>query len=112
MFAAEGKHLSGKLLARVQFNAAPTKPGDWVGILGDCPELGDWDTKRAVRLECINPNTWFGEVLLDERAGQAVAYKYAVFRAEGGLPQRENITPRRRILPEKGVVKWRDVWEA
>ena len=52
-----------------------------------------------------------GEVLFDQRAGQAVAYKYAVFRAGGGLPQRENMTTRRRILPEKGVVKWRDVWD-
>jgi len=112
VFAVEGKPLTGKLLARVQLNAAPTKPRDWVGLIGDCPELGDWDTDRAVRLECINPNTWFGEVLFDQRAGQTVSYKYAVFRAGGGLPQRENMTPRRRILPEKGVVKWRDVWEA
>jgi len=74
--------------------------------------LGEWDVDHAVRLECVNPNTWFGEVLFDQRDGQAVAYKYAVFRSGGGLPQRENMTCRRRILPEKGVVKWRDVWEA
>jgi cyclomaltodextrin glucanotransferase len=112
VFAVEGKRHSGKLLARVQVNAAPTQPGDWVGVIGDCPELGDWDADRAIRLECINPNTWFGEILFDQRAGQAVAYKYAVFRAGGGLPHRESMTARRRILPEKGVVKWRDVWEA
>jgi cyclomaltodextrin glucanotransferase len=112
VFPVEGRRLKGKLLVRVQVNAAPTKPGDWVGLIGDCAEMGDWDVERAVRLECVNPNTWFGEVLLDERAGQAVAYKYAVFRAGGGLPQRENMTGRRRVLPEKGVVKWRDVWEA
>jgi cyclomaltodextrin glucanotransferase len=111
VFPVEGKALTGKLLARVQLNAAPTQPGDWVGLIGDCAELGDWDTDRAIRLECINPNTWFGEVPFDQRVGQSVAYKYAVFRAGGGLPQRENMTARRRILPEKGVVKWRDVWE-
>jgi cyclomaltodextrin glucanotransferase len=112
VFPVDGRRLKGKMLVRVQVNAAPTKPGDWVGLIGDCPEMGDWDVARAVRLECVNPNTWFGEVLLDEQAGQAVAYKYAVFRAGGGLPQRENMTARRRVLPEKGVVKWRDVWEA
>jgi cyclomaltodextrin glucanotransferase len=112
VFAVDGSALTGKLLARMQLNAAPTEPGDWVGLIGDCPELGDWDVDRAVRMECVNPNTWFGEVLFDRRAGQSVAYKYVVFRAGGGLPQRENMTVRRRILPEKGVVKWRDVWEA
>ncbi len=112
VFPVDGPRLRGKVLVRVQLNSAPTKPGDWVGLIGDCPEMGDWDVDRAVRLECVNPNTWFGEVLLDERAGQAVAYKFAVFRAGGGLPQRENVTARRRVLPEKGVVKWRDVWEA
>ncbi len=112
VFAIQGRPLTGKLLVRVQLNAAPTKPGDWVGLIGDCPELGEWDVERAVRLECVNPNTWFAEVIFDQRAGQSIAYKFAVFRAEGGLPHRENMTCRHRILPEKGVVKWRDVWEA
>ncbi len=112
VFPVDGRLLKGKLLVRVQVNRAPTRPGDWVGLIGDCPELGEWDVDRAVRLECVNPNTWFGEVVLDERAGQAVAYKFAVFRAEGGLPQRENMTARRRVLPAKGVIKWRDAWEA
>jgi cyclomaltodextrin glucanotransferase len=82
-------------------------------VVGDCPELGNWKISEAKTLEYINSKTWFGEIAFDESAGQPVSYKYVVLKgsARWDQPQRENRRPRKRILPERSVTKWRDIWE-
>jgi cyclomaltodextrin glucanotransferase len=78
-------------------------------VTGDCPELGNWDITKAYPLEYINQNTWFSEISLNESAGKAITYKYAVLRSEQEAV-RENIGARRWILVNEGTVKWRDRW--
>jgi cyclomaltodextrin glucanotransferase len=92
-----------------RFNGIHTQPGEVVVVTGDCPELGNWDISKACVLEYINQNTWFGEIPFDQSAGQAIAYKYAIFR-ENQTPVRENIVSHRWILADQGTVKWRDNW--
>jgi cyclomaltodextrin glucanotransferase len=107
-----GERVKGQTVARIQLNGVHTLPGDYVVILGDCPELGNWDISKAQKLEYINPTSWFGEIALNETAGRLVHYKYAVIREGGNQPShRENITSRSRLVASEGLSKWRDSWE-
>lgn len=111
-FSLRGNWVEGRTVIRVQLNGAQIQPGDRVAIIGDAPELGNWDLDAAITLECINANTWFGEFVLDESAGKAIGYKFAIFRAGENLPpERERCGVRRRLVPPRGTSKWRDDWE-
>ncbi len=113
VFAFDAVPESGRAVTLFQLNGCPTQPGEGVAVVGGCPELGDWDESRAFRLEYINGNTWQGGLALDESAGKQITYKYMVIRENAGaeLPLRENRTARRRVVPDSGTAKWRDIWE-
>lgn len=104
-----GERVKGQVIARVQLNGIHTKPGETVVVIGDCPELGNWDISKAYALEYINANTWFGEIPFNQTAGQAIAYKYALWR-ENQPPLYEDLVCRRWILVNQGTIKWRDSW--
>lgn len=104
-----GDRVKGQTIVRAQLNGVETKPGEIVAIIGDCPELGNWDIAKAYRLEYINTNTWFGEIPFNESAGKLISYKYVLLR-EGQSPLRENLVSRRWVIASVGTVKWRDVW--
>ena len=112
VFSRVGPALESDVVIRVQVNAAPTSPGETVAIIGDCPELGDWDIREALPLECINRNTWFGEIGFSKSCGKPIAYKFVILSAmPDAAPHRENRTTRRRTIPHQGVSRWRDIWE-
>jgi cyclomaltodextrin glucanotransferase len=112
VFAWRGPTLEAKVIVRVQVNGAPTQPGDRLAVIGDCPELGRWDLREAHDLECVNGNTWFGEIPFEESTGRPVGYKFVIFPAgENSAPRRENRLVRRRLLVPEGCAKWRDEWE-
>ncbi|MDX2212243.1 MAG: alpha-amylase family glycosyl hydrolase [Oculatellaceae cyanobacterium bins.114] len=104
-----GERVKGQTIVRVQLNGVQTQPGETIVVMGDCPELGNWDIAKAYPLEYINCNTWFGEIPFEESAGKLVSYKYAMWR-EGRSPLRENIVARRWVVASEGTVKWRDIW--
>ena len=104
-----GERIKGQTLVRVQLNGVQTQPGEIVVVIGDCPELGNWDISKAYPLEFINTNTWFGEIPFNESAGKLITYKYALWR-EGQAPLRENNVGRRWVIAQEGTVKWRDRW--
>lgn len=113
VFVVDGTASRGQTIAMFQVNGCPTQPGESVGVVGNAPELGEWDESRAFRLEYINSNTWQGGLGFEQSAGKQIAYKYVVIRpnADGQPPVRENRTTRRRVVPESGTAKWRDIWE-
>jgi cyclomaltodextrin glucanotransferase len=112
VFSFVGPRVEGKTIARLQLNGVTTRPGDSVFVIGDCPELGQWDISKGVPLEYINPNTWFTELYFNESAGQSVAYKFVTIHPEeNSAPTRENRPARRRAVGTEGTAKWRDVWE-
>ncbi|MBP5975006.1 cyclomaltodextrin glucanotransferase [Brasilonema sp. CT11] len=104
-----GERVKGETIVRVQLNGVRTQPGETIVVIGDCPELGNWDIGKAYPLEYINTNTWFAEIPFNESAGKLVSYKYAMWR-EGKSPLRENLMNRRWVIAKEGTVKWRDVW--
>jgi len=112
VLAQRGKAVKGKAVIRLQINAAPTQPGDRLAVIGDCDELGNWDLSKAYDLECVNANTWFGEIPFHENAGTAVGYKFVIFSHQPNVaPLRENRSVRRRLVTPDGTAKWRDRWE-
>jgi cyclomaltodextrin glucanotransferase len=104
-----GERAKGQILVRAQLNGVQTKPGETIVVIGDCPELGNWDIGKAYPLEYINDSTWFAEIPFSESAGKLITYKYAMLR-EGLSPLRENLVSRRWYLATEGTVKWRDTW--
>ncbi len=111
VLAVRGKPVKAKCVIRLQVNGAPTQPGDRLAVIGDCPELGQWDLRECYNLECVNSNTWFGELPLEESAGKPVGYKYVIFSPEeNAAPRRENCLVRRRLVIPEGTAKWRDHW--
>ncbi len=104
-----GERLKAQTIVRAQLNGVDTQPGERIVVIGDCPELGNWDIKKAYPLEYINSNTWFAEIPFNESAGKLISYKYAMLR-EGTSPLRENLLARRWVIASEGTVKWRDIW--
>ncbi|WP_448573100.1 alpha-amylase family glycosyl hydrolase [Trichothermofontia sp.] len=104
-----GDRVKGKTIVRAQLNGVSTQMGERIVVVGDRPELGNWDIAHAYHLEYINPNTWFGEIPFTESAGKAITYKYAIQR-DGQAPIYENLVCRRWILAPAGTVKWKDTW--
>lgn len=111
IFSHVGERVKGQVIVRAQLNSVQTQPGERVVVIGDCPELGNWDISKAYPLEYINTNTWFGEIPFNESAGKLIAYKYVLLR-EGQSPLRENLVCRRWVLAHEGTVKWRDKWSS
>ncbi len=109
IFSRVGERVKAKTIVRAQLNSVKTQPGEIIVVIGDCPELGNWDISKAYPLEYINTNTWFGEIPFNESAGKLISYKYALLR-EGMSPLRENLVCRRWVLASEGTVKWRDKW--
>jgi cyclomaltodextrin glucanotransferase len=104
-----GERVKAQTIIRAQLNGVNTQLGERIVIIGDCPELGDWDIAKAFPLEYINTNTWFGEIPFNESAGRLISYKYVLLR-EGQSPLRENLVCRRWVVASEGTVKWRDMW--
>ncbi|MGA9382707.1 MAG: alpha-amylase family glycosyl hydrolase [Phormidium sp.] len=104
-----GERVKAQTIVRAQLNGVNTQPGEIIAVIGDCPELGNWDIAKAFPLEYINTNTWFGEIPFDESAGKLISYKYVLLR-EGQSPLRENLVCRRWVVASEGTVKWRDMW--
>lgn len=106
-----GERVKGQTIIRAQLNGVQTQLGERIAVIGDCPELGNWDIAKAYPLEYINTNTWFGEIPFNESAGKLINYKYVLLR-EGQSPLRENIVSRRWVIASEGTVKWRDTWSS
>lgn len=111
VISLRGSEVDGKAVARLLLNGVPASPGDRVAIVGDCEELGGWNLSQAIDMQCINENTWFGEVAFDASAGHTVGYKFVIIPPGDAAPRREDRWVRRRLVPPEKCVKWRDEWE-
>ncbi len=59
--------------------------GQDVYIVGNVPELGNWNTAQAVKLNWVNNNTWSGPVTFTTSKGQTIEYKYIVKNPDGSI---------------------------
>lgn len=61
----------------LQFDCyCPTRWGQDLYVVGDAPELGQWNLKNALPLKCCNLNRWCASVEI--RQGKPVCYKYVL----------------------------------
>ena len=68
----------------VKFNVtASTAPGQYVYVVGNTAELGNWDTGLAVPVDPRNYPVWFNS--LNMAAGAAVQYKYVRKNSDGSF---------------------------
>jgi hypothetical protein len=59
-----------------------TKIGEAYYVVGNVPELGDWDITRAIKLECLEYPTWRAEhVLIHDKWGHKVCWVSVALRA-------------------------------
>jgi len=111
-----GPGVEARVVVKFQLNNFFTQPGQVVVVTGDVPELGGWDLRRAPTLEFVNADTWFNEIAINESAGQAICFRFAVIWAEAADPYHgachENVLPRRYSLPAAGRVKLEHDWES
>jgi cyclomaltodextrin glucanotransferase len=90
-------------------NGYATKFGEDIYVTGNAPELGDWDMAKAFRLEYVNSNLWMGDLAIDESAGKAIAYKFAIKTSDGNVIY-ENRPAHVHRLPGEGYIIWQERW--
>jgi len=100
--------VSGKTVITLQVNGYSTRYGEEIYVIGDCPELGNWDLAKAKKLEYINSNTWCVDIPFNESAGKFIRYKYVVISDR--FVRRESGIGHYRLLPKEGRENWRDDW--
>ncbi len=111
-----GPAVEAPVVAKFQLNGFFTQMGQVVVVSGDVPELGNWDLRRAPRLEFVNADTWFNEVPFDASAGQPICFRFVVIWETTCDPydgaHHENLLPRRFLLPSAGRVKLEHNWQS
>ena len=90
-------------------NGFASEFGQQVRVIGNCPELGNWDIEKSFKLEYINENLWLGNLPVTESAGKAIAYKFVVTK-EGGGTLYENRPAHFRHLPAEGFLELQHRW--
>lgn len=100
-----------RAVAVARLNGYRSRYGERVVVLGDAPELGQWDPARAVPLHYVNGNLWTGDLAFDESAGTEVLYRFAILDEAGTIRHEDRLPRLRRVHPE-GVLTWKDRWES
>jgi len=84
--------------------------GQTVCICGSIPELGNWDEKNALRLDCYNYSKWTNEIKIENPPAD-ISYYYlikdgdAIVRKEWGDPHTLNIDDKTFLVSDF----WQDI---
>ncbi|HEX5719946.1 MAG TPA: CBM20 domain-containing protein [Thermoanaerobaculia bacterium] len=94
---------------RVDFtvNNYVTSPGQDLYVVGNVPELGNWDVTKAVKLNWMDSDTWSGPVFFTASKGSAIQYKY-IMRQETTW---ENGSNRSYTVPSSGSGSRNENWQ-
>jgi isoamylase len=90
-------------------NNFTTSPGQDLYVVGNVPELGNWDTSKAVKLNYVSSTQWSGPVFFSTSKGAAIQYKY-IWRS-GGTATYENGSNRSYTVPASGTGSRNDFWQ-
>ncbi|HEX4955970.1 MAG TPA: carbohydrate-binding module family 20 domain-containing protein [Thermoanaerobaculia bacterium] len=95
---------------RVDFtvNGFVTQPGQDLYVVGNKPELGNWDVTKAVRLNWVDTDTWSGPVFFTGSKGQTIEYKYIM--RQGGSTTWETGANRTYTVPASGSGSRNENW--
>jgi len=112
LFSQPGHRVEGPVVATFQINGIESQPGDQLFLLGDSPELGQWNLDHAYGMEYVNRNTWICEVAFAASINKRIRFKYALVNHAEGKALRENILPRQLVLPPAGRAKVDSIWQS
>ena len=87
-----------------------TSYGQNIFIVGNVPELGNWNTAQAVPLSWVNSNTWSGPVAFTTSEGQTIQYKYIVKNSDGAIIG-EGGNNHTYTVPTSGTASKTDNWQ-
>lgn len=91
----------------LQLHGLRTAFGEEVYVIGDAPELGGWDVRRARKMEFVNRATWAVTIPFEASVGGDIHYKFAVKR--GARFDREPGRGHLRRVPRDATL-WHDEW--
>jgi len=74
---------------------------DEMGVVGNKPEIGNWNTANAVELEWVDSDTWRGIVAFDASQGQSIQTEFIM--KQGGSVTWENGGNRTYTVPSSGI---------
>ncbi len=91
-------------------NGYVTQWGQDIYVVGNTPELGYWDTNRAVPLSWVDSDTWSGPVTFtDFTQGDTIEYKYIV--KQGSSVTWEGGSNHTYTVPTSGTGSVTDNWQ-
>jgi len=102
---------SATAVVRVDFtvNNFTTSPGQDIYVVGNVPELGNWDTTKAVKLNYVSSTQWSGPVFFSTSKGAAIQYKY--IWKNSTTTTYENGANRNYTVPTSGSGTRNDNWQ-
>ena len=107
-YVGEVKRRAG-LTVSFMLNGLKTVYGQSIKVIGNCPELGSWDVKKAFPLEYVNENLWMGDLDIAESAGREISYKFIAVDPDGSALYEDRPAHARR-LPAEGYVIHQHKW--
>ena len=82
-------------------NGYTTQWGQNMYVVGNVPELGNWNPANAVPLNWVNSNSWSGPATFTSSAGQSIQFKFIV--RQGGTTIWEGGSNRTYSVPSSGT---------
>ena len=90
-------------------NGYVTQYGQDMYVVGNVPELGNWNPANAVKLNWVDSDTWSGPVSFTTSAGQSIQFKFIV--RQGGTTIWEGGGNRTYTVPSSGTGSYTGWWQ-
>ncbi|MEM7335350.1 MAG: alpha-amylase family glycosyl hydrolase [Chloroflexota bacterium] len=90
-------------------NGYVTGWGQEMYVVGNVPELGNWNPANAVKLNWVDSDTWSGPVTFTSSTGQPIEFKFIV--RQGGSTIWEGGSNRSYTVPSSGTGSYSGNWQ-
>ncbi len=90
-------------------NGYVTQWGQNMYVVGNVPELGNWNPTNAVPLTWVDSDTWSGPATFTTSAGQSIQFKFIV--RQGGTTIWEGGSNRTYTVPSSGTGSYTGWWQ-
>lgn len=90
-------------------NGYVTSYGQDMYVVGNVPELGNWNAASAVPLTWVDSDTWSGPAIFTTNAGQSIQFKFIV--RQGGTTIWEGGSNRTYSVPSSGTGNTTGWWQ-
>ncbi len=96
-------------LVTFEANGYVTQPGQDLYVVGNKPEIGNWNTDNAVKLHWVDTDTWRGNVTFDQSQGHSIEFK--LIMKQGGSVTWEGGGNRSYTVPPSGTGYYSGWWQ-